>query len=236
MYQQTYHNPKHPTNDLYNTANYNQRQSRFYQPHKQFKQPPITSDYLDKLVIKNNIKQNKFSFSKSVLNLNTSFTIIQTRHNIFEIGVINTTNKILDIISLGLNFIPNFNKIYLFYILYNFYISLNRLKNYSFFKLKDTNSCENTYSKKFKDKNISEFLTSEFPIQTKHLYSLNFLNSFRKQFLYNTKTLFTTKIKNHATNFNISCLKKTLTDIKNKQLTITKADKNIGIILINTFI
>jgi len=40
---------------------------------------------------------------------------LKTRHNIFEIGQVNTTENILNIISLGLNFIPNFNKIYLFY-------------------------------------------------------------------------------------------------------------------------
>ena len=77
-------------------------------------------------------------------------------------------------------------------------------------------------------------MTNEFPIQTKYLYSLNFLNSFRKQFLTNINNLFISNTKNNSTNFNISCLKKTLIDIKNKQLTITKADKNIGIVLINT--
>jgi len=46
--------------------------------------------------------------------------------------------------------------------------------------------------------------------------------------------LFATKTQKNLTNFNISSLNKTLTDIKNNKLTITKADKNIGIILINT--
>ncbi len=114
-------------------------------------------------------------------------------------------------------------------------MSLNRLNNYSYFKLKKDNGRDvNNFSKKKTENNISDFLTKEFPIETKHLYSLNFLNGFRKQFLNNINNLFINSTKNNSFNFNINTLKKTLIDIKNNHLTITKADKNIGIILINT--
>ncbi len=77
-------------------------------------------------------------------------------------------------------------------------------------------------------------MVKEFHIQTKHLYSLNFLNGFRKEFLKNITNLLNNTKNNNNNFFKVSTLKKTIIDIKNKQLTVTKADKNIGIILINT--
>lgn len=126
------------------------------------------------------------SFHVTSLNLNTNFKIVKTRHNIFQIGDIKINSYILNIISLGLNYIPNFKKIDLFYILYNFYISLNRLNTNSFYKLKTKNTFN--FSKDLEKENsikVSDFLSKEFPIKTKHLYSLNFLNNFRKEFLIN---------------------------------------------------
>lgn len=57
------------------------------------------------------------------------------------------------------------------------------------------------------------------------------LNSFRKEFLSIILNL-----TNSNTNFitHISKLRKTLLNLKNNNITVTKADKNIGIILINT--
>ena len=173
------------------------------------------------------------SFHVTSLNLNTNFKIVKTRHNIFQIGDIKINSYILNIISLGLNYIPNFKKIDLFYIHYNFYISLNRLNTNSFYKLKTKNTFN--LSKDLEKENsikVSDFLSKEFPIKTKHLYSLNFLNNFRKEFLINFLSFF--KQNTNSLFTNIKSIKNTLTFLKNNKITLTTADKNIGIILIDT--
>ena len=172
------------------------------------------------------------SFSKKTLYLNTPFLICKSRPNIFEIGNIKTDSNILDIISFGLKYIPNFKKIDLFYILYNFYISLNRLNTNSMFNLKakKLNVFSNAISVK-KD-TINNYLTKEFPIKPALLGSLSFINIFRREFLSNIHLFYNT---NHQTNnLNINSLRKIIISLKKENITVTSADKNIGIILIDT--
>ncbi len=58
------------------------------------------------------------------------------------------------------------------------------------------------------------------------------MNFFKKEFLSNILSFISNSSNNN--NFNLKKLKSTLTEIKNKKLTLTLADKNIGIILINS--
>jgi len=58
------------------------------------------------------------------------------------------------------------------------------------------------------------------------------VNIFKKEFLSNMLSFININTTNN--NFNLKNLKSTLTSLKNKKLTITLADKNIGIILINS--
>ncbi len=166
------------------------------------------------------------SFQKTTLNLNTSFTIVKSRSNIFEIGDININSYILDIISLGLKYVPSFNKIDLFYILYSFYISLNRLNNSSIYSFTNT-----SYITRNNDhKSFNDFLKKQFPLKTKLNSSLYFLDTFRKEFLSHILEFFK---KDSNINLSINKLKNILISLKKKEITITTADKNIGIILID---
>ena len=80
---------------------------------------------------------------------------------------------------------------------------------------------------------INSYLKNEFPKQEKLLKSLYFLNTFRKEFLSNILSFFkTSDITN--TNFNINKFKKILISLKDNKITVTSADKNIVIILIDT--
>ena len=116
---------------------------------------------------------------KIPLDLNTDFKILKSRTNIFEIGDINLPDYVLDLISRGLKFVPKFTKINLFYLIYNFYISLNRLNNSCIFK------------KPYVDKEprtqivstVFKYLNKEYPRPTPLNYSLNFLNDFRIDYM-----------------------------------------------------
>ena len=138
----------------------------------------------------------------------------------------------LNIISLGLKYIPNFKKIDLFYILYNFYISLNRLNSNCIFNLNRKEGSSSPIISVNKPNTIKNFLFKEFPAKTPHLHSLSFINTFRREFL--TNLLSFTNLNNSTYNININTLKNILILLRKNKITVTSADKNIGIILIDT--
>ena len=166
-----------------------------------------------------------------MLNLNTSFDISKSRHNIFEIGNINLKPKILDIISLGLKFVPTFSKIDLYYLLFNFYNSLNRLNN----------SCIINYFSKDKNlqnttiqNSITTYLNNRFEKNHKYTKTLYFINDFRIEFLKNFNKFINSKKDNLEMDLNN--FKYMINSLKKNNYTIALADKNISIVIINTII
>ena len=209
------------SNTTFQNRPMNQRQNNRYKQHSNPNNVPrqqlTSSDKLDRLVTINKYFKKLNSFQKTTLNLNTSFTIVKSRSNIFEIGDININSYILDIISLGLKYVPSFNKIDLFYILYSFYISLNRLNNSSIYSFTNT-----SYITRNNDhKSFNDFLKKQFPLKTKLNSSLYFLDTFRKEFLSHILEFFK---KDSNINLSINKLKNILISLKKKEITITTAE------------
>jgi hypothetical protein len=179
--------------------------------------------------------------SNLTLNLNTDFKIVKI-DKIFEIGNIDVDNNTKSLINLGLKFIPTFSKIDLFYYLYNFYISLQKLNNsllYSFSKEKIRNKTKSLNSLSDNSNKLIPYLKKSISYPIKNLKVLNIIRKFRFEFLNNFRSSINESFSSSNKNlnlFNIYLLKKSLKDIKNKNIIITNADKNLGTVLIESTI
>ena len=178
----------------------------------------------------NSIKKSNNSYTKSLLDLNTTFNICKSRSNIFEIGIMNLNSKLLDIISLGLKFVPSFSKIDLYTILFNFYNSLNSLNNFCSIKFFNKDKINENVSNNISS--IFSTLNKKFKKQNKVLKPLYFLDNFRTEFLKNITKFSKFDDKNYSINLN--SFKNLIYSLKKDNITVTSADKNIGIVLINT--
>lgn len=162
-------------------------------------------------------------------------------------------DNVLDLLSRGLKFVPKFTKINIFYLIYNFYISLNQLNNNCFFKKssainsnKESNSNmvnankENNPNIINSNKNnnsnvihtVFKYLNKEYPKPTSLRFSIDFLDSFRINYMKNI--LSQLKMSKDEFKINLNSIRKALLDIKKNNLIITTADKNIGITILTS--
>ena len=133
----------------------------------------------------------------------------------------------------GLNFIPCFSKIDLYLIIFNFYKSLLDLNRFSIFKLNSKESLNREFSDKIiksNNESIIKYLNKEFPNKPSNFHALSSTKQFHSLFL--KSILNRIDINNY--NFNFNCFNKALKNIKRKNIIITPADKNVGIVLIES--
>jgi len=105
---------------------------------------------------------------------------------------------------------------------------LNRLNNSSIYNF---DKRKTGYIPRNKDhSSFNDFLKKEFPLKTKLNSPLSFLDNFRKEFLTHILDYFK---KDSNINLSINKLKNILVTLKKNNITVTTADKNIGIILID---
>ncbi len=157
------------------------------------------------------------------LEFNESFEISKYFNKIFLIGNIDLDVRCLKMISLGLKFVPNFSKIDLYFLLYNFYDSLYNLNKFTFFKLNSANCViENSRA------SIINFLNNNFPKAKINFPILAHTKKFHEAFLKNVLSQF----KLSRENINFSFFKKSLKSIKENKIIVTSADKNLGVVLI----
>ena len=165
--------------------------------------------------------------------LKSEFDIFQYK-KIFLIGNIDINYKYLDFINLGLKFIPCFNRFDLYFFLYNFYTSLNRLNTFSFY---ESNNNKNINFEKSYTQNsdiLLKFLKKQFPRKNSNLnFILNSTNNFRNSFLDSFLKYFSTN-NDFNDSFNLNLLKATIRNIKKNEIIVSSADKNIGTCLIES--
>ena len=98
--------------------------------------------------------------------------------NFFIIGKISIDFKILKIFNLGLNFVPSFSKIDLYFLLYNFYNSLNNFNTYCYYKLNSKPRCNSDLTSDLNNSvdtntvSIIKYLNKNFPRKKSILKSI----------------------------------------------------------------
>ena len=152
---------------------------------------------------------------------------------IFEIGDISLDLKYLKFINIGLKFVPTFNKIDLYYFIFNFYNSLHKLNNNIIFSTKNNTNPTNTNNSNDKY-HILPYLNKNFPTKTPFIYTHINTNQFYKEFFNNILKNYSRNLTKYPTDFKFfSNLLKT---IKNKNIIIAPCDKNVGIALFESSI
>ncbi len=122
---------------------------------------------------------------------------------------------------------PNFSKIDLYFLLFNFYDSVYNLNKFSFFK---SNLADRIVQNN--RKNVIEFLNSNFPKAKTNFPILGNIKKFHEVFLKNILEQF--KICNY--NLNFCYFQNCLRSIMENKVVVTNADKNLGVVLVEEHI
>jgi hypothetical protein len=147
---------------------------------------------------------------------------------------VNINKKYINILQLGLSFVPTFSKLDLYYYLYNFYDSISILNKYVFYSLKYKSlTFESNNSSAIKEKSILQYLNKLFPSKSKNIPILSTTIAFHNDFL---KKLFINLNLNQTNSFQKNLDFKSFNDllfnIKSNNIIVSNCDKNIGIALI----
>ena len=172
----------------------------------------------------------KILLKNKLIYKNIDFSIYKSYDRIFEIGNIDLEHRQLKFINTGLKYVPTFNKIDLYFLIYNFYNSLHSLNNNVIFATHSTNTNNNSNI----HPQLIKYLNKNFPNPKKDIFTLNNSKEFYKLYFTNLLKEFNTDQYNNTTSF--SFFDKLLRSIKNKNIIITQCDKNVGISLFQSSI
>ena len=138
--------------------------------------------------------------------------------------------KHLKFINTGLKFVPTFNRIDLYFLIFNFYNSLHSLNNNVIYK----SSSINTINTSNNNPHLIKYLNKNFPYPKKNMFTLNNSKEFYKLYFTNLLKEFNNTNYNNSSSF--SFFDKLLRAIKYKDIIITQCDKNVGIAIFQSSI
>lgn len=195
---------------------------------------------MDRIIEKHD--KSKIIFKKTILSLNTPFPISKIG-SIFIIGDCTIDKTVIDIINLGLKFTPSFTKFDLYYFLFNFYVSLNTLNNFCTFKLYSKNKKDTTTTTVTEPSQVDS--ASQGNGNYKSFFQINQKSKakdtlkspllFTKNFRINFLTNILSKIDISPNNFllNFQSFKSTFHKLRDNDLKVINADKNVGTVIID---
>ena len=145
---------------------------------------------------------------------------------IFVMGYINLNPTIYKFINIGLKYVPSFNKINIYLLLFNLYNSLYNFNKNNFFLSSKNKTTNNTTHN---EDTILNYLKREFTIPDKTNYPiLQSTREFHNHYLSNILK----EVNISYAHNSLNSFQKIIKEIKNNEIIITNCDKNVGIALV----